>query len=135
MMKHLDNIICACLAIVWIAVYFGVGGGTKGIVVLTAMIMAMIGGAMLGIEKKKKPYRMTEAELLRIIDGLDQTGGYLVKPNELKHIIEEKINEERGTTFEWESWCTWRAGFGNSSKSTCIYQMMCYGRVTQGETP
>ena len=99
-MRHLDNIIRACLVIIWIAVYFGVGAGTKGIVVLMAMVMAMVGGALLGMEKKK-PYRMSEAELLRIIDGLDQTGGYLVKPNELKHIIEERINEERGTTIEW----------------------------------
>lgn len=43
----------------------------------------------------RKPYKLSKIALSAILDSLDETGGFLMKPSELKYWIEKIVNEER----------------------------------------
>lgn len=45
--------------------------------------------------RKRKPFKLNNRYLSDIIDGLDDTGGYIIKESELRYWIERIVNEDR----------------------------------------
>lgn len=101
-MKHLNKLTTVALFIVGASVYLGIGGGTKGVVAICAMVMSLVAGAIMAIPERK-PYHMSDDELRRAVDELDDTAGFLVKEATLKFLIEDAVNRDRGTHIEYHT--------------------------------
>lgn len=77
------------------------GHTTCSLVIVVAMLMSYVAGIILNTSPRQKPYRMSEEELRRICNGLDDTSGFLIKTATLRYEIENAVNKDRGTTIEW----------------------------------
>lgn len=47
------------------------------------------------LARKRQLYKLSDEDLLDIMDSLDDTGGFLIKESELVYWIERLVNEDR----------------------------------------
>ena len=77
-----------------------IGESTIAVTLIAGMVAGLLAGVMYP-PKSKGIYKMTDDERRRMVGGLDDTAGYLVKESTLRYIVEDAVNKDRDTHLEW----------------------------------